>query len=310
MDEIVTPFPNFFIIGVHKAGTTSLYNYLRQHPKIFMSREKEPNTLFYEFVDGDFSGPPDVIQTQPRRKMQDYVDLFKDAGEATAVGEASFYLYSDNARNTLQKLAPNARFIVILRNPVDRAYSNYLHLRRVGEERNKDFRVALAQEEMRIRQGYRIFWQYKSLGLYAKPLKEYFSTFGRQRFYIQLYENWQANNRGILEEIFTFLKVDSDAVINTGTKFQVGYNTRFTSFAYFLYNKTPMKTALEKTFNPWLPKSLRYPVWSFLAEANRKLADELEPNIRQELLGFYRQDILELQDMIEMDLSHWLEYPL
>jgi hypothetical protein len=117
------PFPNFFIIGVPKAGTTSLHRYLNQHPQIFLPKEKEPNTLFCQYFDGDFSDSMDYKDIVEYKSMQEYLEIFKDAEEATAIGEASFYLYSDNARNTISEIAPSSKFILILRNPANRAYS-------------------------------------------------------------------------------------------------------------------------------------------------------------------------------------------
>jgi hypothetical protein len=301
------PFPNFFIIGVPKSGTTSLHRYLNQHPQVFTSKAKEPNTLFYRYIDGDFSGPSDYGSFVKFKTMRQYLDLFKDAVEATAIGESSFYLYSDNARNTLHEIAPSSKFIVILRNPADRAYSNFLHMLRIGEEPVKDFREALALEEDRKALGARPFYYYKSNGFYTKRLKKYLDTFPRNQFFITRYENWRTNNQKILREVLEFLNVDPHIPIDTKTEFAVRSVARIPAIASFLHKQPPVKNILEAILRPLLPKSIRYRIWSYLTNINQKPAPMFDPQLREELLEFYRQDIIDLQDLIEMDLSHWLE---
>ncbi len=301
------PFPNFFIIGVPKAGTTSLHRYLNQHPQIFLPKEKEPNAFFRPYIDGEFSGMSDYSPLVKRNSIQEYLEIFKDAGEATAIGESSFYLYSDNARNTFSQIAPRSKFILILRNPADRAHSNYLHMLRIGEEKGYNFREALALEDERRALGARPFYFYKSNGLYAERLKKYFDTFPRNQFFIILYENWRAHNQKILGDIFEFLNVNPHIHIDTHIDFNVGSIARVPTIASFLHNQPPLKNILEAVLRPLLPKSIRYRIWSYLTNLNQKPSPTLDPQLREELLEFYRQDILELQDLIEMDLSQWLE---
>ena len=306
MNETAQPFPNFFILGVPKAGTTSLSSYLNQHPDVFLPKEKEPKALFYRYADGEFQEEADQIVGKDRRSMAHYNSLFESAGTAHAVGESSFYLYSQYALETLQKLTPKAKFIIIFRNPVDRAYSNYLHLRRTGEEPIEDFRVAIAREDARDK-NLRFFMRYRESGLYTRHLKRYFSAFPHEQFYIQLYEHWNADNQRILREIFTFLDVDANVPIDLEQKFQVGSEARLPALGNFLHHQPPLKQALEKIFQPILPKSVRYGIWTYLRDLNSKPAPRIDPQTRAELAAFYREDILELQELIGMDLSAWLE---
>ena len=299
-------FPNFFIIGVPKSGTTALKEFLSQHPQVFLPKEKEPNTFIYQRVDGEFTGPPDYNLSTPRKTMQQYISLFEDADGAQAIGESSFYLYSDNALRTLREIAPNAKFIIIFRNPADRAYSNYIHLRRTGEESVKDFQEALTMEEKRRANGAGIFWFYKANGLYTANLKEYFNAFPKDHFYIMRYEDWKANNQKYLREIFKFLNVDHDIYIETKNYNESGI-AKIPKLGKFLYSRPQYKMFLEKIYEPILPKALRYRIWSKLEELNRKTAPMMDPQIRIELIDFYREDILELQGLIEMDLSQWLK---
>jgi hypothetical protein len=171
----------------------------------------------------------------------------------------------------------------------------------------KDFREALALEDDRRTKGANHFWLYKSNGLYAERLKKYFDTFPRNQFFIFLYENWRANNQKILREIFKFLNVDPNIPVDTNIHFNVGSTARIPAIASFLHKQTPLKNILEAILRPLLPKSIRYRIWSYITGLNQKPAPMLDPQLRKELLEFYRQDILALQDLIAMDLSHWLE---
>jgi len=306
MNPNTQPFPNFFIIGVPKSGTTSLCIYLNQHPQVFISNPKEPNSFFYEYVDGDFTDRSDYIVNHDPISLQQYRKMFEIAGEARAIGESSFYLYSNYALDTLQRLAPNAKFVIVFRNPADRAYSNYIHLRMVGEETIKDFRAALARED-EAGHNLRLFRRYKELGLYARFLKRYLAVFRREQFHIQLYDHWKADNQKALREIFEFLDVDPNVSIDIKEQHMVGNEVRLTSLGNFLHNGPRFKQMLQRTFEHLLPKSVRFKIWSLINRLNSKPVPPLDPQIRAELIDFYRDDILELQELIDMDLSAWLE---
>ena len=144
--------PNFFIIGAAKSGSTSLYHYVKQHPQIYMSPLKEPKFFALAGEKLDFPGPGD--QENVSRAITDihsYRNLFQGRTTEIVIGEASvLYLYSRRAINHIWQSIPNAKLIAILRHPVDRAYSNFLSLRRPNHEPIADFSQALQQEEARI----------------------------------------------------------------------------------------------------------------------------------------------------------------
>src|SRR5688572_7713518 len=127
--------PNFLIIGAAKAGTTSLYSYLNQHPQIFMSPVKEPNFFALEGEKLNFRGPGDaqVINRYSITQLESYRAHFKGITQETCIGEAStLYLDHPKAVERIQHYTPKARLITILRDPVERAFSNFLHAVRDG----------------------------------------------------------------------------------------------------------------------------------------------------------------------------------
>ena len=134
-------WPNFFIVGTAKAGTTSLYEYLKQVPMIFMSSRKEPYFFVNDVLNRDSSNPI--------RNRREYLNLFKNARNEVAIGESSLYLWYPESAELIHKEVPDARIIIILRNPIERAYSHYLMLMRGGEEK-MSFHEALMSNKSNI----------------------------------------------------------------------------------------------------------------------------------------------------------------
>src|SRR5437867_4308222 len=119
--------PTFLVIGAARSGTTALYLYLRQHPNVFMSRDKETNFFAFEGEALDFRGPGAEFVNNSVVTLNAYLRLFADAPENAAIGEASpLYLYSLHAAERIHARLPDVRLIAILRNPIEQAYSHYL----------------------------------------------------------------------------------------------------------------------------------------------------------------------------------------
>lgn len=220
--------PNFFIAGAPKSCTTSLYRYLDQHPEIYMSPMKEPTYFASEIRSEYFSDQlrPRAEQSRdqlrayldgpmrekrfggPVTEWSDYLKLFRDAGERKAIGEASVcYLWSQSAAANIRRSIPDARIILVLRNPVEMAFSMYWHtVRSLGTRHT--FRAAI---EMGLQQrGGRIdFWHpFLDMGLYAGQVKRYLETFPEERVRIYWYPDYQAEPARMLADIFRFLDVD------------------------------------------------------------------------------------------------------
>lgn len=292
--------PNFLIIGAQKAGTTSLYHYLNQHPQIYMSSIKEPHFFTLEGEDYDFNGPNGKLQLNPEfiTTLDAYQRLFEGVTHETAIGEASpSYLYSSKAPERIQHHIPDVKLIVILRNPIDRAYSSFLHCIRGGYEPLRDFEQALQQEEERIRNNWGRRWHYKAHGFYGVQLKRYFERFDRNQIQVYLYEDLCNNSTGLVQDIFKFLQLDETVTPNISTKHNVS-EMKGNKFFYTLQQGlSPFKNIIK----PLIPEQLR---GSFRKQALIK--PPFPPKLRQELIELYREDILHLQNLINRDLSQWL----
>jgi hypothetical protein len=197
--------------------------------------------------------------------------------------------------------------MVMLRNPVDRAYSNFLYQRKFGREPLSDFGQAFAQEASRIRQNWNPFWYYKQNGYYYIPVNRYLDTFGPNQFKIFLYDDWNAKNLATLKAIFQFLEVDETFIPNIASRQNRASMPRSLLMAGFLHQRNALRTALEAIGKKLLPKRSRFAIFRLLEKANHRQPPRLDPDLRAQLIQEYRDDILRLQDLIQRDLSIWLE---
>jgi hypothetical protein len=213
--------PNFIILGAAKAGTTALYHYLRQHPQVCMSRTKETNFLALRDDPLDFRGPGDrdYIARFSVTTLDGYRDQFRGCEARSAIGEASpLYLYSPKAPRLIGEVVPDAKLIAILRDPIGRAYSAFLHLVRDGRESVLDFGEALRLEDGRIRDGWEHIWHYRRMGYYHAQLSRYYQLFDPNNIKICLYHDFKTDPVGVLRDLFRFLKVDESFIPDISTR--------------------------------------------------------------------------------------------
>lgn len=261
--------PNFLIIGAAKAGTSSLYEYLKQHPQIWMSPVKETNFFAFEGETLDFRGPGDQdwISSFSITKIEDYLNLFQGAENKIAIGEASpLYLYSPKAPERIRHYIPETKLIAILRNPVERAYSQFLMFLRDGREPLYDFAEAIEQEETRILNNWEWAWQYIRVGFYSVQLQRYFDTFDRSQIRVYLFDDFKTSPNSILQDIFQFLGVDNSFIPDMSIKHNV----------------------------------------SLIAKHPKLAEPTLDLQVRRRLVEVYQKDVLMLQDLLQRDLSKWL----
>ena len=200
--------PTFLIIGATKAGTTSLHHYLSQHPDIFMLPQKETNFFAQDSAL--------CLMDRTVRSEEEYKELFKDAGGAKAIGETSpAYLAVPDSPKLIKKMIPDAKMIVILRDPIERAYSHYLMRRRQGKELRETFEECLAVDDLDPMRSY------KSRGFYGEQLERYRKEFPADRLKIFLYEDFVGDPLRVVREICTFLEVNAAFTPDMKEKYNV-----------------------------------------------------------------------------------------
>lgn len=302
--------PNFLVIGTAKAGTTSLYNYLKVHPEIFMSPVKEPRFFGLVGERPNFQGIGDKkVNRTLITDLEEYKKLFEKVSYEKAIGEAStWYLYSDKAAVQIKQYIPNAKLIAVLRNPVERAYSNYLHQRnRSCEEPLEDFNQALQEEKKRIQNNWRPFWHYKNMGFYYIQLNRYFEVFPASQIKIYLQEDLIEKPMETMQQIFDFLEVDRSFTPNLNRKFYQAYRPKNRVLQNLIIQPNPLKSVFKSIIPRPIIKNLGSQIRTFNRKINSAPTNKkLLPDTRKHLIEEYREDILNLQDLIQRDLSNWL----
>jgi hypothetical protein len=311
--------PNFFIVGAPKAGTTSLYHYLDQHPDIYMSPMKEPCFFSSETRSENFEASRRTFAIELEestseylrgsmdtkvfggivREWPDYLRLFSKSTTQRALGEASVnYLWSKTAPGNIASRIPQARIIIVLRSPAERAFSQYLHCVSggvVAQPFREYVRACLRYqgEELGI---YRPFLE---MGFYAEQVQRYLAHFPREQVGIWFYEETIPRQREFLSEVLKFLDVDSSHSLDTTKRYNEPLIARLIKPTQWLRRTGVWATAKRLT-----PKRL-YPVMRrtiFKPTGSVSMTQE----DRALILDFYRNDIHRLEEILGRKLNAWL----
>jgi Sulfotransferase family len=317
------PLPNFFIVGTGKAGTTSLYNYLQQHPQIYMSPVKEPGYFASEIRAEALSEPirrhvalqslqlpkvlPRVLDDGEAFKpfgwiageWEDYVRLFGGVNGEKAIGEASAaYLWSLTAAANIHARLPEARVIMILRDPAERAFSQYLHQLSVGLT-GSTFREHLEECARGGQRKLSPVYPFLEIGLYHQQVKRFLDLFPRHQIRIYWYEEVWRQPANLLADVFRFLDVDAAFQPDLSRQSHQRRAPRLVGLHYFL-----KRYGLWYKLKAFVPARLRLSLRQLAFRRGRSLT--MEPKDRQYLIDYYRDDIQHLAALLGRDLSAWL----
>ena len=290
--------PDFIVVGAAKAGTTALYWYLADHPQVFMSRVKETNYFAYGLDEGGhlLYGDPELHHF-PIRTIDAYERSFEGAGDARAVGEASpIYLECPQSAGRIRDTIPHARIICGLRDPVDRAYSDYLmYLRSRGR------RLDAARELTPSAAWARPDSHWMQISMYHEALRRYFDVFPPERIYVFLFDDLKADQAGLVRDLYRFLGADDSFVPDFDTPHNVGGMP-----ASMLLERVFTNDSLRRAVDPWIPK--RAADWARRTRTrNLRRAPRLPNELAKELRERFRDDISKTAELIGRDLSLWLE---
>lgn len=295
-------WPDFFIVGAPKCGTTAMAEYLGQHPDIFMPARKEPH-----FFGSDIRGPGQV------ENEADYLGLFAPARPGQLVGEASvWYLMSTQAAREIRARCPDARIIIMLRNPVEMLYSLHSQLIYNDDEDITDFAEALRAEPER-KLGRRIPSSnpmrqclfYRETVQYAPQVQRYLETFGRDRVHIIFFDDFKRDTSSMVAGTFDFLGVDPAVRVDTPV---VNANKGIRSQFWRRFLKAPPGWALAAGRVLCPTRAMRNAVWRKLAWANvsHKRRKPMSPELRASLQRELAPAVRELASLLKVDLTRWL----
>lgn len=289
-----------------KAGTTALYEALARHPQVFMSPVKEPNFFAFAEEPPRFTAPidqrPDGVNHASVTDPEAYHALFEEAAPGQVTGEAShWYLYWPAAPRAIAERAPEGvKLIAILRDPVERAYSEFLHFVRDGDEPITDFRDALDVEPERIERGWAM-GRYADRGFYGCQLARYVERFDPAQLRVVLHEDFRETPGAVLRDLFAFLGVDPTFEPETTGR---RVNKSGVPKSRLVQRAFQGAQAVAEYVRPLLPSALLD--WAVRLKNRNLDKPPLPPEARARLASAYRKDVRRLETLIERDLSGWL----
>jgi hypothetical protein len=285
---VAIKLPTFFILGAGRSGTTTLYFVLRDHPEVFLPTPKEPSF---------FCEPFQVIRNPIR-----YAGLFRDAGGATAVGDASHaHLTHPQAAETIKAFFPDARFVLIFRNPADRALAMYSYMLENGYETHPTFERALAAEDARFasarfrRHCPHSFWNfmYFRSGLFGEQVARYLEHYPRERFHVTTLDDLQADPDRVLGDIEEFIGVTRRT---HGELPRYGSSKGVRSIRLQVVERSLIRKLARR--NVPLMEQVRQQINA----RNRGGPPTMQPETRARLLERYRPDLARLRDLTGVDV--------
>ena len=276
---------NTFIVGAPKTGTTSLYYYLNQHTNVCMSSIKEPNFFSAKEVNSLF------YKSQIVDEINEYHKLFSQ-NKKQIIGEASVsYLFFDEVPNRIYKYNPKAKIIILLRNPIERALSHYLMDFRLGFC-SENFEDIIAQPEI-FPQYYQ---QYLELGNYFLQLKRYINVFNENQLSIVFYDDLKSDSQKVMKHIFSFLEIEFQ---DLDYSIQNSFLSTSNIFVSELYKFNSLRKIVKSLF----PEPFLSLVKSIFFSNNSK--PTFSDSIIKQLNAYYKSDIVELEKLLNKDLSRW-----
>jgi hypothetical protein len=315
----VPKMPNFFVVGAGKAGTTSIYAYLDQHDQIFMSPLKETNYFSLEMrpenfdesmrprIDQELADLRQYLLSDMREKRfgglisdwNDYLLLFKNAADESAIGEVTpHYLWSESAPRLIAAQIPRAKIIISLRNPIDRAFSQYLHMLTAGAAR-KTFREQIRVSSSHANARISMDWPFLEFGLYYEQVKRYLSFFPSAQVHISFHEELQHDPAGLMSRLFAFLGVDPDFKVDTSRRLNEPRVPRFGAAVAML-----REAGIWPYLSKWVPVSLRPRLRSLAIRPRESLI--MDSRDHAYLAEYYRDDVERLSSLLDRDCRGWL----
>jgi hypothetical protein len=272
------PQPNFFLVGAAKSGTTALYEALRAHADVYLPALKEPHLYAY-LADPSTASHlyPDELSARRR-----YAELYAGVAGERAVGDGSTTtLVVPGAAVVLARDVPSARIVVILRHPVDRAFSHFSHFVVAGGEPIGDFATAIGQEDARQAAGFPFTYRYLGWSRYHDQLCPFFELFGRERVLVHLYDDFCRDPNAVVRSTLRFLGVDDTLPLPP-----VGR-----------HNEVRSRVARPSGLLGRLRRQAPSP------------RPSLDSALRAELTAAFEGEIVQLEELLGRDLAAWRSAP-
>jgi hypothetical protein len=295
LDKPRIRLPDAIVIGAPRSGTTSLFFYLKQHPDVFLPVRKELHYFSYDLLIENVNGPGDrdALATLCATR-QEYESHYATAGVEKIIGEVSpSYLYFCQVSERIRSELGRVKIIALLRNPVEKAFSQYMHLVRLNRE-TLGFYEALMAEEQRRTAGWSDIWRYAESSLYAERVKKHISVFGESNVKVILLGDLFRAPVQVMRDLFEFLGVDASFRPDTSRIYNRSGLPKSRLIADFFARPSALKTITKKL----IPERIRVPIRMAILNANSGEKGEMDERASVYLRTYFCDDIVELERII------------
>ena len=296
--------PNLFLVGAQKAGTSALAGWLREHPEVCMSFPKEPGYLAfgkqgYIFPDGN--GQPAPPSRYVIKSYDDYINLYAQASDRQHVlaDASTWYLPLTGMAEKLYDFNPEAKIVIVFRNPIDRAYSAWCHARSARVEPCETFAESLQAESTRGEVEFLL--RYHQMGLYSEAVKNYLRVFPREQIMLGFYDDLRNEPQRFWVHACDFLGINPAHIPDFKHKYNRSGVPRSRALHRVLSNYQ-----LKKNLRALIPHSLSLLIKKKLDDINLRDFPKMDEATGNALRNFYRKDIAELETLTGRDLKAWL----
>lgn len=301
MNEII---PNFLIIGFPKAGTTSVYNHLRSHPDIFMPNNTELRYFNNAQVMKHLGGPGDEqIPTKICKNQNEYSSYFKDWNGENAIGECTtnYIFYKEGLASIKSKLRDDVKLIVLLREPVSRAFSHYQYFIR-REKEKLSFEDAIKEENKRKANGWNDGWFYLDNSLYSSKISNLLDL--KLNFRAFLFEDFIKDPQNFLKMIYKYLNVDDQFTPeNLDLTFNKGGVYKKKTLINWMLSPSKFRSSVKSILPNALTQELRIRRDKFISKQTVPL--KIDQKTELELRSFFNNDVKRLSQMLDLDFTAW-----
>ena len=295
--------PNFIVVGFPKCGSTSLHYYLNAHPEIFMPKQKELHYFTNEILSSMQVGPGDKeVDMFNVKSFESYKEYYKGALNFKAAGDVSpsYINYPVCIKEIKKRLGDDIRIIILVRDPIKRAYSNYLHLVRENRE-TLGFYDALKEELYRKEIGYSDFWYYTFNSTYYSKIKAYLKAFNEVM--IVTTEEMSSNTQQIIQSVYNFGGVDSNVMPeNVNRRYNEGGVFKKNIITKFFFQQSKLRTTIKKCI-PITPgmKHIKHKMISKYQQDTPLI----DPKAEDFLINLFKEDVQKLKKELQVDISNW-----
>lgn len=306
---------NFYIVGAAKSGTTSLYHHLDRHPDVYMSPIKEPHyfckDIRYENFDKKYQ--EDVrfdVKMYLKKKIlekkhiayidsfSEYSQLFREKGKEKISGEISTgYLYSKVAAKEIYKFDSSAKIAMVLRDPIERAFSHWMMDLRSNGVCRSSFHEAILKDQEDTNGIWGKNHLYIEVGLYHKQVERYFTVFPKEQVLVLLYDDLKNNPADFFKKLFEFLEIE-DLPIDVGERYNFASLPKYPAFDAII-----KKVRLNQLAAKYFPVSVKERIKNILF--NKDNLPKLTSRDRANIISYFETDIILLEELLGRNLSAW-----